>query len=100
MQQEVTIVLPLTDNEGQSLAVEVDAIEASIAELTGGITISPVSGTWIDGGRAYHDHSHQVVTVVEGDKVGTLREYTLRAKTILRQQAMFFQVRPVTVEFL
>lgn len=98
--QEVTIVLPVCDNTGKSLDKEIARILKLVLTVAGGYSTSKQTGAWLDNGKVYHDEAIRMVTVVETDKVCRLRTIAVMAKLIMRQEAVFFQVRTVDVEFI
>lgn len=101
-QQEITVILPNYDNDGLSLRTEREEYLHAALEITGGLTTFETVGRWIgEGSEVFTDNGHAVVMVTDSDeKVSAIRALTVQAKAAMRQQAMFFQVRPVTVEFI
>lgn len=51
----VHIHLPVADNEAKPLEAEHVAIQAQLRELYSGFTVWKAAGSWVDGGKVYHD---------------------------------------------
>lgn len=107
-QQEVTIVFPLHDNNGASLALSREAAKARVLEIAGGYSAYLQNGAWLgEDGRKYEDTSERIVAVCSNDdlhtasyKVKQLRQLASNCAITMKQQAIFFQTRDVTVEFI
>ncbi len=99
---EVTIILPLKSNELQDLTAKKATIERAILTVAGGYTADSVRGSWLsDSGVRFDDVSDRITTVVDSQsKVSSLRSIAENACILLRQEAIFFQVRGVEVEFI
>lgn len=94
---EVTILVPVADNDGQTFSTSHHTIfEAFLAKRFGGFTRLPgeASGGWVDGatGRYYSDRTILYVVAVRG-LVGNedLREAVSFAKAHFRQEAIFLR---------
>lgn len=99
-QVEVTVVLPLTDNDGVPLTNEVAQVKYEVLSITGGYSASEQEGAWEDDGIVYTDLSERIVTIANPEQASRLREAAPRWKALLRQQALFYQTRAVDVEFI
>lgn len=99
--REITIVLPLADNDGVDLSEEIELVKAGVLAISHGYSITQQSGAWEEDGVVYNDASLRLVAVVEqNEQVQALRELAIAACALMRQQAIFFQERVVKVEFL
>jgi hypothetical protein len=99
--REITIVLPLADNDGVDLSEEIEMVKAGVLGISSGYSVMQQSGAWQEDDVVYDDNSLRLVTVVEQDEqVQALRELAIAACGLMRQQAIFFQERVVKVEFL
>lgn len=100
MQTERTIVLPLADNDGNSLWDELNTIFDTILELAGGYSVVPQDGVWKDAKRTYVDKSLRVLVV------SSLETDTLIEKCLphwcrqLRQQCLYTHTVHVAVTFV
>lgn len=90
---EVTLFIPLADNEGQTFSAEAfDSFETFATTLFGGATRldSLATGLWSEAGVTYRDRSTVYVvalkSLTEGGKVAQLAEY---AKAHFRQLAIY-----------
>lgn len=96
---EVTILIPVADNDGDTFATPHHAQwERFLAERFGGFSRLPgeVSGGWVDGGtgRYYADRNIVYRVAVQGGLVGgsggnALREAVSFAREHYRQEAIF-----------
>lgn len=108
MEIEVTLVFPLHDNEGTSLALQRESAKARILEIAGGYSAYLQNGAWLDAaGKKYEDTSERVVTVCSDEPFSSASFKVMRLNTLahdcvltMRQKAIFFQVREVSVEFV
>lgn len=99
--REITIILPVQDNDGVDLSEEIELVKEQVRIIAGGYSILAQSGEWEEDGKVYKDESLRLVTVVEkNEQVEALRDMAIIACSLMRQQAMFFQERVVKVEFL
>lgn len=90
---EVTALIPLASNEGESFSeAHHAAFEAVVLDHFGGLSRLPgtVDGKWLDAGRTHHDrlvaHVIAVPSIVDGAKLG---EVVAFAKVHHRQEAVF-----------
>ena len=59
-----SVVLPLLDNQGTNLALEIESIKRQILRLTGGLSSTRQNGIWQDesDGKIYDEESILVTT--------------------------------------
>lgn len=82
------ILLPLTDNSGESLSAEVNEIMDEIMRTFGGLTRLPnVQGTWSNGKQVYTDTLVPVQFATrdsaEVDRIAKLAKETLRQEAVM-----------------
>jgi hypothetical protein len=92
---ELTIFIPLADNDGREYSAAHHAqFERAILDRFGGFSSLPgtIAGQWMDDGRLYRDelrvYSVAVASIVQGSLVGELVEI---AKAHYRQEAIFLR---------
>lgn len=92
---EVTIFIPVTDNDGKTFdATHHAAFEAAAVERFGGLTRyqNGANGIWTDGERTYIDtnvvYGVAIGGITEGGKLGELVSF---AKSHYRQEAVFIK---------
>lgn len=98
---ERTIVLPVRDNDGRSLAREVASVKSELLAIAGGYSESKQSGAWRDeDGTVYRDQSWRVTTTVDEQQdkaiVARLPEWCER----LRQICLYTHTTPVESAFV
>lgn len=73
------MILPMTDNYGNSTADAVEAVKDEILKSFGGWTAYPVQGAWRDEttGKVYHDQS--LMIEVAGDWNANFSKVTMKA---------------------
>ena len=92
---ELMILIPVVDNAGVAFRAEDHtAFEDFVRARFGGISQYPntVVGSWVDGGRVYHDATRAygiaVQSITQGDLIAEVVEY---AKVAYRQEAIFIR---------
>lgn len=92
---EVTILIPLADNEGQEFsASHHEKFEALLARTFGGVTRLPgqARGVWLEGAKRYDDqlivYLVALESITDGGKLGRIID---RAKRHYRQEAIFLR---------
>ena len=95
-------ILPLTDNDGNALDAEADAVLAAILGRFGAFTAERVSGQWrAPDGTVYRDDSRRVRVLCHVGDRADARALVEEAGRTLRQKAMFFEFRhPVDAEVI
>jgi hypothetical protein len=67
-----TVIVPITDNDGRSLAPEIANIEIELLRLVGGFSVNASAGVWSSpDGTTYRDQN--LTYVVVGDEVTDAR---------------------------
>lgn len=90
----VTILIPLSDNEGSTFSPDHHrAFEIALAEFFGGFTLLPREhvGAWLDNGRLYSDHTRAYLVAVSGILacMAELTEAIQLARAHYRQETIF-----------
>jgi hypothetical protein len=99
VQTELTVIVPLVDNDGHTLQPIISQFEAFLVDNAGGWTRDTVQGAWKAGnGRIYHDSSYRYVIV--GDGVKAVQDSLPRWASDLRQEALYASTRKVQVDFI
>lgn len=98
---ERTLILPLRDNDGRSLAREVASIKSELLAIAGGYSEVRHHGAWRDeDGTVYRDTSWRVTTTVDEQQdkaiVARLPEWCER----LRQICLYTHATTVDSEFV
>ncbi len=92
---EVTILIPLTSNEGEEFSAKHHAaFEALLARTFGGVTRVPgeVRGVWLDGATRYEDRLVLYLVALKSlTDGGKLKRVIERAKRHYRQEAIFLR---------
>lgn len=104
----LTVILPMFDNDGNDVSSNHKYIMNKVMSESGGLTQTSVAGLWLDAntGNVYTDVSIKIETVLLGTRKGltarikAIRNVVLEAKTLLRQEAMFFSISSTDIEFL
>lgn len=95
-----SIVVPLEDNDGVSLATEAKQFEALLLQVAGGFSRADSSGVWIEDGQTYEDksttYSVTVSPVQNAAIVAALPAFT----SLLRQLALYTEASTVDVSFI
>lgn len=93
-------ILPLTDNDGNSLAALHADLKADLAATFGGYTATAAHGGWIDGGQLYEDHSFFYTIASRGDQKDKIREIAYKYGAKAGQICVLLMWRGGEVEFL
>ena len=75
-------------------------IKDDITEITGGVTVYDAEGQWHDKGKTYLDKNLAVETITEEDKIQELKTLAKDIKKDLRQEAIYFEVEAVNVNYI
>jgi hypothetical protein len=101
---KVTILVPIKDNNGQVIDPnEVGSCLYSILELCGGYTRSEpnLTGVWKDDkGKLYFDVMFSVMVCCEDEKLPALREIAACIAKVCKQECLYFDYQPITLEFI
>lgn len=98
---EVTVIVPVRDNDGKALTGERHKIEGELLTLAGGFSRDKIVGQWRgDDGRVYRDESYRYTVACTGEVVRQLTDRASEWCSVLRQEALFVSARAVQVEFV
>jgi hypothetical protein len=104
MLRRVTLLLPLTFNDGSTIPKEALAlIEDEIyAAFNGWTVVGEVQGTYRmqQTGRKQEDRLLKVWVVVPEAELGTFRQMVARYAALLDQERMYFEVSDARIEFI
>lgn len=97
---ERTIVLPIRDNDGVSLAAQLRSIRLEILALAGGYSETKQHGAWRNGATDYYDSSWRISTTVEPDIDARLIERIPAWAERLRQVCIYTHAVQVQADFV
>lgn len=102
-QVKVTILVPSADNDGKAFGPATFAwFESQMKAIGGAFTrTTNVTGVWSnDAGKVYRDVNRVYFAVVDADQVDAFRTLARKAAEHFRQECIYLEVAPVTVEFV
>src|SRR5690606_10240760 len=92
---EVTILIPIADNDGKHFnKAHFEAFESFALERFGGLSreTEKVEGLWADGGAVYKDtlcvYRVALTSITQGEQIGELAEF---AKMHFKQEAIYLR---------
>lgn len=103
MRKKVTLLIPLTFNNGTPVPQEIlDRIYTQLYTLCGGLTVGgKVQGSYrMADGTKQNDVLEQVWVIVEQAELDDLKRLVGQFGSLLGQEAMYFEVSDSQVEFL
>lgn len=96
-----TIDLPVTDNDGAALTIELAHVQRDILRITGGLTENSGRGQWLDDdGKLYVDEVLTVRTYCNDAQLADLVDRVDAWRVMLRQQALVYAAWRAGVEFV
>lgn len=99
--QKRTIIVPLADNQGVSLASEHKNIAASLLKLAGGFSVHTQDGWWLaDSGQAVHDESLVYTTLCDEATDQLIMDKLPEWCEATRQDCILTDVQSVQAEFI
>lgn len=104
MLTEAKIILPVNDNNGDSLAAKAHDIQYQLLQAFGGYTCTDAHGAWIDPntGNIYAEPTrvYTLAGVWDDAQVQTLRGIACEAADLMDQLCIYMQTPTHGVEFV